>query len=575
MKIKMNRKGLHTRPEGNLVDRRLGMKKILVFCLIVGVFFLPVHEGKARRVYEFEATPKTELQISDSRPLIIMASGENATATTQVATGNYSDYISVKSKGNLDFYQLAGHSEVEFNTNGSNGYAVAEMIRREYRDYVELQSGGTIELNRYNGARNLDVTLNGREGSSIVETMTEKFVNKGELSSKEGIYLIRNADLNSLSLSYKGGRGFANVLALTKYLENRGLINSRGELRVNASLSKPAIKLEMEGKDGNASAEATKDKLYNKKVSVESEGDIELSQDAKEDGVNLNLDWSKKANVRTTTSTPDQEATLNLKNAEGSLKEELKVEEEDTKKSENEKESKKKAGADNNQKADPDEEKEVKVKVKLETEPDGTGKLIIIRMNPRGSVPVASDAEIVSRRLGMNISQAQDHIQENGGMGKIDYAWKKANSYNPQAPSPTVAGKAGGLATPASVDVRTLNRPSVYKLHLLGPKYKGFLKNSTLLLRLYYPTNERSIRGVFTTITVSEPGPSNNILLVKELPYDHHNDVYRYSFDKADWLTDFDSLEGPYVLLIDVGQSLNFKLGITITEEGDIIPRKE
>ncbi|MBS3788347.1 hypothetical protein KGY79_09165 [Candidatus Bipolaricaulota bacterium] len=562
------------------------MKKVFLFCLIIGILSFSLSPGEAKRIHVFETSPKVnvDVQFSDPRPVIIHATGENTWASTHVITGNYKDFVEMKSQGQLDFTQMVGHTDTKLNTSGNGGKAIAERITQNYKNYLELNSNGDLDLTQLASLENIEVSLMGKDGTAQVETQTEKYKNQGEVNSKGEILLNGNARLGSSKIHIQGTNGSARVLTTTEFLKNGGSITSLGDLSLSTVLSNPKIKLEIDGKSGNAAAQALSDMLYNNELTVNSSGKISLSQLADRHQVFLHLDWNR-GDVTNKTSTPNQETTVVLENAEGKLEKNLTVEkinngeENNDKNNPGVKNSTKNSGdtEDSSQEEtsttskDSSDNSSVSARAKLGA--GNGGRLTIIRMNPRGSEPVASDAEIVSRRLGMDINRAQNYISDNGGMSKINYAWNKSSSFNPKPPTPAVAGKAGGLSGPTSIDIGTLSRPEVYKLHLKGPKYKGFLRNSELYMRLYFPTNNRQIRGVYTTITVAEPIQSNNILLVQELSYDYEGDFYRYSFDKEDWLVDFASLEGPYVLLIDAGQSLNVELPITITENGEIKPR--
>ncbi len=552
------------------------MKRIFLICLVISVVVIGFSPVEAKRVYEFKTSPKNSnihVQFVDQRPIIMHASGENAVTNTNMFNGSFKDYLSMKSEGRFNILQTVNHNGVKVETTGYSGSAVSEIITKNYKSTVVLESLGKINLDRLAGREDVTINVEGSEGFAEIKNLTEKYRNQGKVISKGDIALNGNIKKGSLRLQISGENGSATSLTTMQEVKNGGSIESLGGMRVSTVLKNPGIQLEIEGKRGEAAVQALSDKLYNKEINVDSLGEISLSQLAKRHEVFLNLDWTR-GDVTSITSTPDQETKVVLVDAEGKLREELEVEGEGT----NEE------GRENQPAKRENTSKEINlsnantgsngstVVAQAELSSKKEGKLTVILMNPRRG-PELSDAEIVSRRMGMGIHDAKNYIRDNGGMGKINYAWEKAQSYNPRPPEPKVAGKAGGMVGPVSINVQNLSPPSVYKLHLQGPKYKGFLRNSILYMRLYYPTNGRQINGLYTTITVAEPEPSGDILLVQELPYDNQEEYYTYSFDAEDWLVDFDKLSGPYILMIDSGQSMNTRLKVTITEDGRIIPR--
>ncbi|MEF8798919.1 MAG: hypothetical protein V5A79_05840, partial [Candidatus Bipolaricaulota bacterium] len=534
-----------------------------------------------------------KVKLSDPRPVIIHGDGEEVTAQALVETGNYKKSISFKDVGEMEFTQTAKLSEVELSAEGENGTVSAELLSKIYKNQLELESEGKIDISQLADLENVKVDLKGKNGSVRIKTVTENYKNKGKVDGEGEVSLKETADLESLNLSIHGENGSARSLTVTESLNSGGSVNSVGNLSISTVLNHPKIDLEIDGNGGRAATHAISDELYEKELSVDSIGEIKLSQLVDRHQVELNLNWTK-GDVKSQTSTPNQETTVVLEDAEGEMEEELTVNEEDsTSDSDNEKTDvssqdktqepggneedvktespSDKAGEKDNQAKSETSSEKIEARVQLETGEDA--KLTIIKMNPRGSEPVATDEEIVSMRMGMDISEARAHIRDNGGMSEIDYAWEKANSFNPTPPSKEVAGKAGGFAGPKSVSINSLSQPEVYRLHLKGPEYKGFLKKSELFMRLYYPTNGHRIRGVRTTITVAKAEKRNDILLVQEIPYNIEKDYYHYGFEEGDWLVDFETLQGPYTLLIDAGQSLNINLPIKITEDGRIIPR--
>jgi len=630
------------------------MKKVFVISVILGVLLLLFLAVEGKRIYEFEVPPSVGIQMTDPRPLIIYANGENGTATTQVMANNYQNFNTVQSRGKIEFYQYVNHSGVELFSNGQYGNAMSEMVTEKYKHSYELHSQGVIDLNQIAGLSNVEIDLEGKDGSVVVKTLTEKYKSEGELNSKGKVLLNGNVNPGTCSFNIKGTNGSGRVLTTTEFLKNGGSVNSLGDLSVSTVLSNPTIQLEIDGKKGNAAAQAVSHMMYSKKLSVNSLGKISLSKLASRHKVSLHLDWSN-GGVTNKTSTPNQQTSVELQ-GKGELHENLVVKEDGSSTTGGEQSGgvdgnnnppstsggsssgTSSSGSNGNNSSEPqgsssgsssggntsqvnqptgsssnngntnsgsgdsstgsqgndgntnnppstrgssgngkssDEgESDPKITAKVQLNAESDGKLTIIRMNPRGAEPVATDAELVSLRMGMSVNDAQNYIKNNGGMNSINYAWQKANSYNPRPPAPAVAGRAGGMNGVTSVNVNTLSRPDVYKLHLVGPKYKGFLRDSTLYMRLYYPANgQHRIRGMYTTITVAETEPSSDVLLVQEFPYSYTEDYYTYSFDKENWLVNFDTLEGPYILLIDAGQSLNVSLAITITEDGQIIPR--
>lgn len=222
--------------------------------------------------------------------------------------------------------------------------------------------------------------------------------------------------------------------------------------------------------------------------------------------------------------------------------------------------------------------KQVEVLVQAEAE---TG---ILRVNyDNNTVKLPSDEEKVSNQLGISRLEARN-ILDSKGKTRVLKALEEANEGNPNGDdlldegASNAAGGAGSVASGSSgsVAINNLDSQSRFSFYYDGPNYKARIRDSEFNLKLLFPGNGTQIKGVGVNITVAGPvgngEDSDRIVLMDDLEYDEKNGYYSYSFKEGNWLIDRRQLEpGGYNLYIDVSPALTTKLGITITDDNQVM----
>lgn len=183
-------------------------------------------------------------------------------------------------------------------------------------------------------------------------------------------------------------------------------------------------------------------------------------------------------------------------------------------------------------------------------------------------------ATIMSQKLPIARREARGIIST-FGKGRASYALDNALAHNPRPwGNPSVGG---GVVIENSIRTANLSPSAVFQLSLRGLKYKGYLKNSAVYMRVYVSDNGVQITDLDVNITIVGPtaGGGGNVVLYDVLPYSYANECYYYPINEEDWLIDVDDLSpGAYVLHIDVGRMQAVQLPITVTENKEVIPRK-
>jgi len=203
-------------------------------------------------------------------------------------------------------------------------------------------------------------------------------------------------------------------------------------------------------------------------------------------------------------------------------------------------------------------DKEVRAQVQVDAE---SGLLTIEDSRPRADVSV-----LLGQRYRMSWEQIHQLLGQ-FGKSRVLSAFQYASSHV----GPTIA--AASVVSDGSVSINNLSPQAVFDLSLRGLKYQGFLRDSTLYMRLYHPANGVSIRDMQVILTVVELNPSEplhgpHIVLWDVFPYDYQAGGYLYHFNSTGWRP------GAYEVYIDVGKILNFKLPITITDWHQVIARR-
>lgn len=206
-------------------------------------------------------------------------------------------------------------------------------------------------------------------------------------------------------------------------------------------------------------------------------------------------------------------------------------------------------------------DKTVKAVVQADLE---SGKMII----KDGSPGPAPDL-LLTQQYKIPPSEA-DKLLDQFGLERVIDALETAAHYNAVwAKGSAVAGGAGSLNGP-SVSLRDLPPGEIFRISLWGLKYQGFLRDSTLYMRLLHPGNGvslKDVRIILTAVELDGSGPPN-IVLWDPFPYDEICQCYQYRFNPASWNP------GAYEVYIDVGRVLNFKLPIWVTEDHRVVPRQ-
>ena len=288
---------------------------------------------------------------------------------------------------------------------------------------------------------------------------------------------------------------------------------------------------------------------YKSEATIEGTGDLSFSQTATISGIELGAEID--GTLSSTTITADGIVTVLKVYGEGTVNKEV--------------------VADTRIDLNP-EEVEIYAGVYVDAQ---SGRLII-----EDSVPDPDAAVLISRKLGLTGREADYLLREFGKQGvmrALDIA--SSHTGGPRHASPTVAG-GGGSVVADSISIQNLSPASVFQLSLRGLKFNGYLRDSTVYMRIYHPTNGVKIRDLDAIITIVDPDPSPplscpNVTLYDVFPYDYDYECYYYSIDEEDWLIDIDDLTpGGYDLYIDVGWIESIKLPVTVTEDKQVIARR-
>jgi hypothetical protein len=162
------------------------------------------------------------------------------------------------------------------------------------------------------------------------------------------------------------------------------------------------------------------------------------------------------------------------------------------------------------------------------------------------------------------------------GKYRANYALDNALAHNSRPwGNPSVGG--GGVVIENSISTANLSPAAIFQLSLRGLKYKGYLKNSAVHMRVYPSNNGVQITDLDVNITIIGPnnGGGGNVVFYDVFPYSYVQKCYYYPIKEGDWLIDVaDLTPGAYVLHIDVGRMQAIRLPITVTEDKKVIPRK-
>ncbi len=190
------------------------------------------------------------------------------------------------------------------------------------------------------------------------------------------------------------------------------------------------------------------------------------------------------------------------------------------------------------------------------------------KMTIQDGSPAPDPELLLSQQYGIPPQEAEKLIDQ-FGLPRVTGALETVARYNGWAHN-AVAGGAATFNGP-SVSLNDLPPGEVFRISLWGLKYQGFLRDSTLYMRLLHPGNGISLKDVRIILTVVEldgSGPPD-IVLWDRFPYDELDQCYRYKFYPQPWRP------GPYEVYIDIGRILNFKLPVRVTEKGQLVPRED
>jgi len=211
-------------------------------------------------------------------------------------------------------------------------------------------------------------------------------------------------------------------------------------------------------------------------------------------------------------------------------------------------------------------EKEVHATVQVNAE---DGQLIV-----KDSSPSPEGDTVLGQKYGVppgQLSQLLDQF----GRARVASALETAGNHNgvSLAQNGAIAGGAASIPADGSVSFSDLSPGEVFRISLWGLKYQGYLRDSTLYMRLLHPANGVSIRDMRVTLTVVELEPPEplhgpHIVLWDVFPYDYQAGCYLYHLNSTGWRP------GAYEVYIDVGQIVNFKLPITITDWHQVVARR-
>lgn len=210
-------------------------------------------------------------------------------------------------------------------------------------------------------------------------------------------------------------------------------------------------------------------------------------------------------------------------------------------------------------------DKEVSAAVQVDAE---AGKLTIKDSSPRPNGDI-----LASQKHGMPQEQMTQFLNQ-FGRTRVNNAFRNADSHTGLAVvQGTAAGGGGSIAGDGSVSFADLSSGEVFRISLWGLKYQGYLKNSTLYMRLLSPANGVSIRDMRVILTVVRINPSvplgePHIVRWDVFPYDNQAQCYLYRLKTNQWKP------GTYEIYIDVGRILNFTLPVTVTTQHEVLARR-
>ncbi|GAG28939.1 unnamed protein product, partial [marine sediment metagenome] len=185
-------------------------------------------------------------------------------------------------------------------------------------------------------------------------------------------------------------------------------------------------------------------------------------------------------------------------------------------------------------------------------------------------------ATIMSQKLPITRREARGIISTFGKV-RASYALNNAITHNPTPSRSSTIADGGGVVIENSISASNLSPATVFQLSLRGIKYEGYLKNSTVYMRVYPSDNGVSIRDLDMIITIvdSDPVPplsASNVVLHDIFPYDYGQECYFYPIDEENWLVDIEDLRpGAYDLYIDIGRMQTITLPITVMEDKQVI----
>ena len=211
-------------------------------------------------------------------------------------------------------------------------------------------------------------------------------------------------------------------------------------------------------------------------------------------------------------------------------------------------------------------EKEVHATVQVNAE-DG-------QLTVKDSSPSPEGDTVLGQKYGVPPGQ-MSQLLDQFGRARVASALETAGDHNgiALAQNGAVAGGAASIPADGSVSLSDLPPGEVFRISLWGLKYQGYLRDSTLYMRLLHPANGVSIRDMRVILTVVELDPPEplhgpHIVLWDVFPYDYQAGCYLYHLNSTGWRP------GAYEVYIDVGKILNFKLPITITDWHQVVARR-
>jgi len=194
------------------------------------------------------------------------------------------------------------------------------------------------------------------------------------------------------------------------------------------------------------------------------------------------------------------------------------------------------------------------------------------QLTVKDSSPGPEGDTVLGQKYGVPPGQ-MSQLLDQFGRARVASALETAGNHNglALAQNGAIAGGAASVAD-GSVSLSDLSPGEVFRISLWGLKYQGYLRDSTLYMRLLHPANGVSIRDmrvILTVVELSPPEPLHgpHIVLWDVFPYDYQAGCYLYHINSTGWRP------GSYEVYIDVGKILNFKLPITITDWHQVVAR--